>query len=285
MVYLTVFLVSLAGFEGGGGLNFGVLMAVYAGDESSLLADSLQSLLGQTLRASEVVVVEDGPISLGLSSVIDCYRSALNIKSVRLATNGGLSRALNEGLRACSSEFVARMDADDVCLPDRFEKQIVFMQQNPDVDVLGAWVEEYDATMTKSLGIRYTPLESSDIARFAKKRSPISHPSVVFRKCSVLAVGGYPDFRKAQDYALWSLMLSRGYKLRNLGEVLLKMRAGDGLMARRGKDYLRHELNILKFQREIGFINSFEFLFNALARSFVRLSPAGLKRLLYRVAR
>lgn len=260
-------------------------MSVYANDSPVYLDQCLQSIANQSRGCDELVLVQDGPLSIELLSVIDFYTENLPIVSVALGANEGLATALNKGLSVCKYGLVVRMDADDICLPDRFEKQIVFMQQNPDVDVLGAWVEEYDATMTKSLGIRYTPLESSDIARFAKKRSPISHPSVVFRKCSVLAVGGYPDFRKAQDYALWSLMLSRGYKLRNLGEVLLKMRAGDGLMARRGKDYLRHELNILKFQREIGFINSFEFLFNALARSFVRLSPAGLKRLLYKVAR
>ncbi len=230
-------------------------------------------------------MVEDGPIGEALAAVIESYRDRLPIVSVRLPENVGLARALNAGLAQCSYELIARMDTDDVCLPARFERQIDFLERNLDVDVLGAMVEEFDSEMSESLGIRRLPQDHASLHQFAKRRSPLSHPTVVFRKQSVLAVGGYPEFRKAQDYALWSLMLTRGYRMRNLNEVLLKMRAGSGMMERRGSAYLKHELSILKFQRRIGFIGLHEYLINYLLRSVVRRSPASIKRLLYKFAR
>jgi len=266
-------------------LKFTVLISVCASERPIYFQECLQSIIDQSLACSELVLVQDGPLPIELLSVIDFYSRELPIVSVVLDENEGLAAALNRGLGYCTHDIVARMDTDDICIFDRFEKQILFMQQNPDVDVLGAWIEEYDVTMTKSLGVRYTPLDSTKIMRFARRRSPISHPSVMFRKSAVLAVGGYPNFRKAQDYALWSLMLTQGYKMQNLGEVLLKMRAGDGLLERRGGEYLKHELRILKYQYEIGFINSVEYVTNYIARSVVRLSPPTFKRIFYRLWR
>lgn len=265
--------------------DFSVLMSVHASEQSSYLEACLESLLGQSLLASEVVLVEDGPLPKILRESIEKFRNVLPLISVKLASNIGLACALNEGLRHCRYDIVARMDTDDVCVPERFEKQISFMSRHPEVDVLGAMVEEFDCSMQHSLGIRQLPLTHAELFRFAKMRSPISHPTVVFRKQAVLGVGGYPSFRKAQDYALWSLMLTKNYHMQNMDEVLLKMRAGSGMMARRGSEYLKHELAILKFQLNIGFISRREYFFNYMIRSVVRRSPVSIKKILYRFAR
>jgi len=265
--------------------EFSVLMSVHASEQPAYLEECLESLIAQVLPASEVVIVEDGPLPLALSDCIEKYRGVLPLVSVKLAQNVGLACALNEGLKHCSFELVARMDTDDVCVPERFKKQIGFISIHSEVDVLGAMVEEFDATMQQSLGIRRLPLSHAELSRFARRRSPISHPTVVFRKQAVLEVGGYPPFRKAQDYALWSLMLTKKYHMQNMGEVLLKMRAGSAMMARRGSEYLKHELAILKFQRDIGFISRREYFVNYLIRSVVRRSPASIKKMLYRFAR
>lgn len=265
--------------------GFSVLISVYSSEAPEFLAACLESLACQTLLANEVVLVEDGPIGEPLKAVIERYRARLPIVSVVLAQNVGLANALNEGLARCSYELVARMDTDDVCLPVRFERQIGYLHAHPQIEVLGAMVEEYDVSMSHSLGIRRLPLAHDGLRAFAKRRSPLSHPTVVYRKQAVLNVGGYPRFRKAQDYALWSLMLQRGYRFENLPDVLLKMRAGSGLLQRRGKEYLKHELAIIRFQKEIGFIDLKTFISNSFLRAVVRRSPALLKQLIYKFAR
>jgi glycosyltransferase involved in cell wall biosynthesis len=265
--------------------GFSVLMSIYNAESANNLQQCLESLMFQTLKANELVLVEDGPISNALLHVIDEYRVYLNIVSVKIPLNVGLAEALNAGLSRCSYELIARMDTDDICLPSRFEKQVSFLQARPDIAVLGALVEEYNNDMSIASGVRNIPSEFAEIVKFAKRRSPLSHPTVMYRKSAVLAVGGYPAFRKAQDYALWSVMLQRGFKAHNLNEVLLKMRAGDGLMTRRRSEYLRHEIAIMKFQRAIGFISFAEYVFNVTARSIVRLSPTFITKLLYKFAR
>ncbi|SDB07111.1 Glycosyl transferase family 2 [Pseudomonas sp. NFACC23-1] len=265
--------------------DFSVLMSIHASEQSNYLEACFESLLRQSLQASEVVLVEDGPLPKNLSKSIERFRSVLPLISVKLERNIGLACALNEGLRYCRHEIVARMDTDDVCVPERFEKQVKFMLRHPDIDVLGAMVEEFDSSMQHSLGIRRLPLAHTELLRFARMRSPISHPTVMFKKQAVLDVGGYPPFRKAQDYALWSLMLTKNYRMQNMDEVLLKMRAGNSMMARRGHEYLKHELAILKFQRNIGFISFREYLFNYIVRTVVRCSPMSIKKILYRFAR
>lgn len=265
--------------------QFSVLMSVYAAEKPEYLQACLLSLASQTLLADELVLVEDGPLTQALLDVVEAHRATLNITSVHIPQNVGLAKALNIGLARCSYALVARMDSDDLCLPNRFEIQIPYLDDHPEVSVLGALVEEYDATFSVSYGQRRVPLDFQSISKFAKQRSPVSHPSVVYRKHDILSVGGYPEFRKAQDYALWSLLLSRGMQIQNLDCVVVKMRAGTELLTRRGKEYLSHEIEILKFQRRIGFINTFEYIYNYWMRSLVRRSPPSVKKLFYKLAR
>ena len=204
---------------------FSVLMAVYPGENPRYLVESLNSLLMQKDKASEVILVEDGLLSDNLINIIEEFRRALNIVSVKIAENRGLGYALNLGLRFCSYDLVARMDSDDIACSDRFFLQLDFMKSNPDISVLGGVVEEFndsDFVFSK----RLLPLKHNEIIKFAKLRNPLSHPSVIFRKNAVLLVGGYPDLRRGQDYALWSKLIVSGFKLANLSDILIKMRMG-----------------------------------------------------------
>jgi amylovoran biosynthesis glycosyltransferase AmsE len=202
-----------------------------------------------------------------------------------LSFNQGLAVALNEGLKHCRYDWVARMDSDDIALPDRFAMQSEYLSKHPDVDVLGACIEERDIDMQRVLGWRRVPSGHVDIAHFARRRNPISHPVVVFRKAAVLEVGGYPVLRRAQDYALWSLLLMRGYRFANQTQCLLWMRTGDGLMARRDYQYFLSELDLLRFQYGIGFLSCADYLINFGGRFMLRVMPNRLKRLVYDVAR
>lgn len=268
--------------------NFSVLIPVYINDNPEYLQQALFSIWDeQTLKPSQIVVVQDGPLTQELLGIIGNWKERLGsvITLVSLEINSGLGVALNEGLRYCHYDIVARMDADDVALPERFETQIRFLEKHKNIDVLSAFVEEYDEDLAVLQSIRRLPLDHYSISEFARRRNPISHPVAVFRKESVLKVGGYPLFRKSQDYALWSKMLISGCQMANLGSVLLRMRLGKGLQQRRGWSYFKEELKILRFQLKIGFISRTQFLSNLFLRSVVRLSPSPIKSMLYKFAR
>lgn len=264
---------------------FSVLMSVYVREKPAFLEASLLSLADQLEPAEQVVLVKDGPLTPELDAVIEAFAGRLPLDVCALSTNQGLAVALNEGLKHCRHDWVARMDSDDVALPERFAAQSAFLAGHPNVDVLGACIEERDTSMVQVLARREVPCRHADIMRFAKRRSPISHPVVVFRKTAVLAVGGYPLFKRAQDYALWSLMLVRGYRFANQAECLLWMRTGEGLMARRGYQFFLSELRLLRFQRQIGLFGWPDYLVNVLARFTLRVAPTRLKQLIYKVAR
>ena len=265
-------------------MSFSVLMSVYAKENPNYLESCLLSLQNQTLKPDEVILVEDGPISSSLKEIIERFRDPLKIISVPLSNNIGLACALNEGLKFCSYDLVARMDTDDIALPERFEKQVSFMVMHPDITASSSFIEELNDEGDVS-SQRILPLDHDELVKFAKKRSPLSHPATIFRKKIIISVGGYPHFRNAQDYALWSLLITKGYRLANLPSVLLRMRTGSDMMGRRGFDFLRREIELLNFQRSIGFLSLKEFLVNFLARSFIRLSPLFIKRWLYKIAR
>ncbi len=263
---------------------FSVLLSVYSKEKPQYLHDCLSSLATQTLAADQIVLVEDGPIGVDLQQVINGFKPTLAIQSVVIKTNVGLAGALNEGLKHCAYDLVARMDTDDVALPTRFEKQIAFMLAHPEVDVSSAWIEERDQEMQTILSIRKLPTTDAHIASFAKRRNPISHPAAIFRKSAVSAVGGYP-LVFPEDYALWSLMLQQGFHFANIPEVLLHMRTGKDFLSRRGLNFLKGEIGLLKYQKRIGFLSSWDFFINLLIRSAVRLPPAWVKKILYKLAR
>lgn len=265
-------------------MPFSVLMSVYANERAAYFAQCLESLLAQTLQPAEVVIVEDGPISAELAATLAAYRHRLPIKSVPLPVNIGLAGALNAGLAACSHELVARMDTDDVALPQRFARQFEFMQTHPEVSVSGAWVLEKDQDMRETLFEKKLPTEHAAIAAFTKRRNPIAHPVVIFRKSAVLPLGGYP-LVFPEDYALWSLMLVKGFRFANIPEVLLHMRTGDDFIGRRGLGFLKREFSLVKFQLDIGFVSRSEALLFVASRIVLRISPPFVRKLLYKFTR
>ncbi|TGG95258.1 glycosyltransferase [Natronospirillum operosum] len=266
-------------------MRFSVLISIYCEENPEFLSQALLSIWdNQNIKPNQIVLVKDGPLTPDLNAEIGQWQNKLGdtLVSIQLAENVGLGAALNAGLEACEHELVARMDTDDVSMPERFEKQVRFMQAYPDVTASSAGLEEWSEDLNSRIGKRTLPVDPELLKIFAKKRSPLSHPLAMYRKSAVLAVGGYPPLRKSQDYALWSLLLVKGYKLANLPDVLLKMRTGDDFFVRRGAGFLKHELALLRFQKEIGFLNMREFLINCLLKSVLRLSPSFFKKFAYR---
>lgn len=205
-------------------MSFSVLMSVYSRENPLYLRESLLSLSSQTLLAGEVILVEDGPISLELADVIESFRDELNIVSVKLASNCGLSTALNSGLNACKYELVARMDTDDKCLPERFQLQYNYLLENSDIDICGSYsldINEDDVV----LSLRQVP-ESNDLIRKLIWSCPIIHPSVMFRKSSILSIGSYSVTapHRQDDYELWIRAAFSGLVFFNIPKPLILYR-------------------------------------------------------------
>lgn len=261
-------------------------MSVYRNDEPKYLYEALYSTCyEQNIKPTELVLVADGLLSTELYQTINDFIAKFpccNIRLHQIDKNVGLGNALNIGLGLCNYDLVARMDADDISLPHRFERQLQFLSANPSIGVCGAYVEEVQPDSLKVLNIRKVPLEHDSILCFAKKRSPVSHPSVMFRKSKVLKFGGYPPFRKSQDYALWSLLLVNNVKFGNIPEVLLRMRTGEDLQLRRGISHFKYEFSVLKFQYQIGFLNFKEFVSNSFLRFILRALPSFLRAKIYK---
>ncbi|EFB2367917.1 glycosyltransferase [Escherichia coli] len=266
--------------------NFSVLISVYNKDNPVYFDVALHSIYAkQSLKPDQIVIVADGHLTDKQNSIISSFRSNCDkdiVTVVSISENVGLAEALNEGLRHCKNELVARMDADDISLPERFEKQVAFMKSHPDIDVCGTYIDEIEPETEQYISTRKVPLNHEDIYKFSKKRNPISHPSVIFKKSKILELGGYPSFKKSQDFALWSLMLVNGAKFANLEDILLRMRTGNNMMIRRGLAYFKYEFDVLRYQRRINFLSNFEFIINCIIRFLVRVLPVTIKKIIYK---
>ena len=263
---------------------FSVLMSVYRKEVPAYLSAALESVFRQTVLPAEVVLVEDGPLTDELYRVVDDFqRRYPTLKPVPLPRNVGLGRALNEGLRHCSCDLVARMDTDDLSRPDRFERQLHVMATMPEVDVCGSWINEFALSPDCPVSQRRTPETNEEIYRFGRQRNPMNHVTVMFRRQQVLCSGGYQDYPLFEDYFLWVRMLTQGCRFYSIQQPLVDVRADVGMIARRSG--LRYALTEARLQflfyglRYIGFGT---FLHNLAVRFTARMLPRRVRAWLYR---
>lgn len=266
-------------------MEFSVLMSLYSREMPSSLECALKSITSQTLPPREVILVIDGPIGEELESIVQSHLTLLPMKIVRLPRNVGLAAALNEGLKHCSYDLVARFDTDDWCSPERFEAQCSWMNKHPDVDVLGTWIAEFEVDPHVTSGLRKVPLEHAQIVRFARTRNPMNHMTVMYRKLAVDSAGGYQELDLMEDYWLWVRMINNGYKFANLAQVFVHARAGAGLLERRGgMRYVKSEIKAQRLFLAAGFISLPRAVYNLVLRVLPRLVPGPVRGILYRVA-
>lgn len=216
-------------------VKYSVLMSVYKKEKPEYLIKSIDSMINQTVKPEEIVLVEDGVLTNDLYEVINKYRQNYPnlFKIISIEKNVGLGVALNKGLKACSNELVARMDTDDISLPTRCEKQLKTFQKHPELSILGSNIDEFSKDPTKIVSSRIVPSSHEDIIKFSKRRSPFNHPTVMYKKSHVLKSGGYKNYRRNQDYELFVRMLSQGYFAMNINESLLLFRANEDNIKRR----------------------------------------------------
>ena len=264
--------------------GYSVLMSVYHKEKPEYLEQAIASIQAQTLPADDFVLVCDGPLNDALDAVIAKKQQEMGetLNVVRLAKNGGLGNALNEGIKHCRNELVARMDSDDIAYQDRCEKQIAVFYTHPEVSVCSGIVEEFTSTPDVVDAKRVPPEAHEEIVEFAKKRNPFNHPCVMYKKTAVEAVGSYQDFYLLEDYYLWLRMLMAGYQGYNIQEPLLHMRAGSDMYLRRaGWKYAKTQARLFKFMKNQGFISEGQYIKSCVIRSGSALAPNWLRKLMF----
>lgn len=266
-------------------MNFSVSMTVYGKDDPGHFQTALESIVEQTVRPAEIVLVVDGPVPESLSQVIDAMEVAYpHLKVFRLEKNVGHGRARRKALQECSCELVAVMDSDDISVPDRFEKECRCFEEDETLSIVGSSIAEFEGNTENIIGTRNVPLEDHDIKQYLKSRCPFNQMTVMFKKSHVEIAGGYLDWHHEEDYYLWIRMFLAGCKFRNLPETLVYMRMSADSYARRGGwRYFRSEaaLQIYMYRNKV--IGLFRLLWNIAIRLIVQmLVPNRLRRWLFR---
>ena len=263
--------------------KYSVLMSVYKNDNAEYLQLAIESMLNQTYPPDQFVIVEDGPICSELESVILKYskKKPYLFTIVRLKTNGGLGNALNQGLKVCRNELIARMDADDIAKEDRCEKQIDEFKTNPMIGILGTQIDEFIGYPENIVSKRIVPTEHEEIIKFAKRRSPFNHPTVMYRKSVIDNLGGYTAYGRKEDLDLFVRAVNNGIYTKNLDKSLLYYRTSQENLKRRKtwvncKEYIQI---MYKFKKQ-KYIGMSDFLYVIVGQFVLYLTPNKITHLI-----
>lgn len=267
-------------------MKYSVLMSVYKNDSAEYLKLALESIYDkQTRKPDEIVVVFDGPITEELHSVLnDFYVGKENIVFYYpQEVNRGLGEALRIGSEKCTGDYILRMDSDDISDPERFAKQIAYVEAHPEIDVLGTDIAEFNTDINqKEMRVRSCPEDHADIVKMGKKRNPMNHVTVCIKHSSLVKCGGYKTLLLLEDYYLWLHMIAAGCRLANIHEALVYVRVGNGFDSKRGsKERIAGWKVLQNFMLKHGIIDRNEALMNMIYINVFVRTPARLKKLLY----
>ena len=260
-----------------------VLMSVYIKENPTFLKDAIESVQNQTLKPSELVLVEDGPLTPELYQVLDQVeaQSEIPVKRCPLEQNQGLGLALRQGVLQCQYDIIARMDTDDIAVPDRFEKQVQLMEKN-NLDLLGGHIAEFIDNPDEIVSYRRVPTQHADIVAYQRMRSAFNHMTVMFKKDMVLKAGNYEDGLYMEDDLLWLNMIATGAKTGNLDQILCKVRVGAGMFERRGGlRYLKLYCQARQRMLKRGQISYMEYAKSVAIQMVVALCPGFVRQFIF----
>ena len=264
--------------------KFSVLMSLYVKEKPSNLKECLESLENQTLKASEWIIVEDGPLNNELYQILDEYEEKYPdiVKRISLKKNRGLGLALREGVKHCSYELIARMDTDDICRKDRFEKQVNEFENNPNLDICGSHITEFEGSCDNILCTRRVPLEDKKIKKYQRRRDGLNHVTVMFKKSSVLAAGNYQSCLLMEDTHLWARMFINGAVAMNIDDSLVYVRVGKDMFERRGgySYYKKYKIGRKQIYK-LGYISRWDYYVTLVIQFIVTMIPNKLRALVF----
>ena len=255
-------------------LQFSVCMSVYHGDNAMYFKQSIDSLLSQTRKPNEIVLVVDGPVGPEINQVISGFEKSCDyFRVIRLEKNSGHAIARQTGLDAAKYEYIAIMDSDDIAVQDRFEKQMAYIDAHPEVDALGGQIDEFIGEPSNVVGTRIVPLTDAEIKDYLKSRCPMNLVTVMLRKAAVQKAGGYIDWYCEEDYYLWVRMTEQGMSFANLSDNLVNVRVGEEMYQRRGgMRYFKSEAKLQKYMYDHDIISLPRYLYNVVGRFVVQVA-------------
>lgn len=265
--------------------KFSVLMSLYIKEKPEYFDECMKSVLSNTILPDEIVIVLDGPITEELRKVLDKYINdnpyLYNI--VPLEKNQGLGLALREGILHCKNELVARMDTDDICRNDRFELQLKEFEKNPDLDICGSHIKEFEDDISSIVAERKVPLIHSEIVKYQKLRDGFNHMTVMYKKNRVINSGNYQSCLLMEDSLLWANMFNNGAISCNIDDYLVYARIGHDMFERRGgykyyKKYKAGRKTIYKTK----FINWWQYKYTLIIQFIVALMPNKLRGFVFK---
>lgn len=265
--------------------KYSVLMSLYKKENPEYLRLALDSMINQTVKPDEIVLVEDGPLTDELYEVVkeyeERYQDLFHIVSNKI--NMGLGSALNIGLKFCRNELIARMDTDDISKPERCEKQLKRFEAKPELAIISSHIDEFIGDKENVISQRKVPITSEEIYNYAKKRSAFNHPATMYRKSAIMAEGGYSDLKRNQDVDLFGRMIFKGYETENIDEALLWFRSSDELAVRRKSwENTRSYITTIKKFWKIGYSSFMDYVVVAVAQIGMYLIPVRLQNWVYK---
>lgn len=264
--------------------SYSVLMTVYKNDSAEFFCLSVESMLKQTLKTDDFVLVCDGELSNELNECIEKYsRNNKDVfQVIRLEKNVGLGEALRIGLPYCKNELVARMDDDDIAKLNRCEIEYKYMMKNKGISILGSYMNEFDSDPDSVLRVKKVPIGNDNILKYSRRRNPFNHSTIMFRKDDVISAGNYSTMRTNQDVELWVRMLNLGYKGNNINLSLVDFRFDNNTYSRR-KDFKNIKL-LLKVWNNFmkkGYCNQFDLVYVFVIQIIMFIVPSNVLKWLY----
>lgn len=263
--------------------KYSVLTTLYAKEKPEFLRACLDSMLAQTVPPSEYVIVKDGPLTEELENVLSEYAQRYEIfKMVCLNENMGCGEASIAGMNACTYDLVARIDSDDISMPNRCELEIKCFMEDPELVVVGSDMYEFEEDPSVIVSEKKMPYSQEEIYKFGKRRNPFNHSTVMMRKSIVQKHGGYAPIRRALDLELFTKLLYQGCKCKNLDKPLVLFRTGNSRVKRK-KNWtnLKCDLGVYKRNYKEKYISLFDLFFVTVRQVVFFLMPDGLARFLY----
>lgn len=263
--------------------EYSVLMSVYEKDNATYLRLAIESMLKQTLPPNQIVLVEDGKLTSELREIVDWYKdnSPVLFTVIQNEVNKGLGFSLDMGMERCRNELIARMDSDDISMPDRCEKELKIFMEHPEIDIVSGAINEFQDDILNVISVRRVPEFYDEIKKQMRRRSAFNHPAVMFKKSSVLRCGGYGNSSRKEDHDLFSRMMNMDCKAYNIQEPILWYRVGVNNIKRR-----KSWKNVISYIKVMwknlmrGYCSIGDFLFVSLSQIFYLIAPVWLVEVL-----
>lgn len=259
-------------------LTIAAVMAVWAGDKPDQIVAAIDSVLAQTRSPDEFIIILDGPVPVQIQDCFTAYATDKRVKIDALVENVGRGGARNHAIGHATSDVIAIMDADDICRPDRFAKQLAYLERH-DLDLIGGGIEEFADEPGDIGAVRDVPQHAAAIEKVARFRSAFNHVTLMYRRTFFQKIGGYRALNYVEDWDLYLRAINAGARMGNLPDILVDVR--QAISRRNSWSYFYEEIDVLQAAYHRGQFSIFILSASLFVRFVKVLSPSIVLKCLY----